>query len=54
MIGKMISFTKEIVSAFYSTASSVVNSSMEAWMKRKVIAPNAVTVTSGSGFSFSF
>jgi len=51
MIGKMISFTKEIVSVFYSTASSAVNSLMEAWMKRKAIALNAGIATSGSGFS---
>jgi hypothetical protein len=51
MIGKMISFTKEIVSAFYSTASSVARSSMEVWMKRKAIVLNVGTATSGSGFS---
>jgi hypothetical protein len=51
MIGKMISFTKGTVSAFYSTASSVAISLMEAWMRRKAIALNVGTATSGSGFS---
>jgi hypothetical protein len=51
MIGKMISFIKEIVTAFYSTASSVANFSMELWMKTNAIVLNVGIVTSGSGFS---